>query len=222
MRRRERGQKKTIGKHWKTGGILAALCASVAVYGAMVYTEKEILTQYEKASIYTAVKEIPKGTVITAKNRNNFLEVKQLDKSCIPSTALTDAGWEEGMAAVYHIDCGTLLTEGMFETPEEMTAGMEEPCVAGFKAEDLYQVAGGVLRQGDKIHIYSVSQEGDTELIWENVYVQAVFQQTGVGISPGDTSSSAHRVNIYLDRAEVPRFYSELAGGSIRVVKVAE
>jgi len=212
-------RKRTIRKQWKTGGMLAALCASIAVYAAMIHTEKQILSQYEKGLIYTAVKEIPKGTVLTAQNRGSFLEEKELDKNCIPDKALSGETWGEDMVAVYDIDCGTMLTSGMFETWEEITAGMQEPCLAGFKAEDLYQVAGGVLRAGDRIHIYCVSQEGETELVWDNVYVQAVFQQTGAKISCADTTTAAHRVNIYLDRKEVTRFYEALAKGSVRVVK---
>lgn len=217
MGRTER--KRAVGKQWKTGGMLAALCASIAVYVVMIHTEKQILTQYERGLIYTAVKDIPKGTVITAQNRVGFLEEKELDKNCIPNAALSGETWGEDMVAVYDIDRGTLLTSGMFESREEITAGMQEPCLAGFKAEDLYQVAGGVLRAGDRIHIYCVSQEGEAELIWDNVYVQAVFQQTGAEISCADTTTAAHRVNIYLDRKEVSRFYEALAKGTVRVVK---
>ena len=42
---------------------------------------------------------------------------------------------------------------------------MTQPVVAGFKADDLYQVVGGVLRSGDRINIYQVNEnanKGDT------------------------------------------------------------
>lgn len=218
--------KRTDTGRLKTGGILAALIAAVSVYAVMVQTEKKVLTQYEKGIIYTAPKTIPRGTLITEENWKSYFREQELDKACIPDTALANAGQVEGLVASYDIDCGTLLTIGMFESINEITAGMKEPCITGFKAEDLYQVVGGVLRAGDRIHIYSVTEseeaENETKLVWGNVYVQGVFDQAGNQIVSGDTQTAAQRINIYLDNADVPRFYSELAGGSLRVVKVLE
>lgn len=92
--------------------------------------------------------------------------------------------------------------------------------MAGFKAEDLYQVVGGVLRAGDRIHIYSMSEEGEALPAWSNVYVREVFDQAGNRIVSGDTAAAAQRVNIYLDKKDVEAFYSRLASGTLRVVRV--
>lgn len=96
---------------------------------------------------------------------------------------------------------------------------LKEPVIAGFKADDLYQVVGGVLRAGDRIHIYRVSEEKETTLIWDNVYICQVFDQSGVSIESGNSTAAAQRINVYLDREDVEEFYSELALGTLRVVK---
>lgn len=221
MRQRKRGNRGIGRERLKTGGILAALIAAVAVFAVMVQAEKSMLTQYEKGIIYTAAKSIPQGLLITEDNREIYFQEQELDKSCIPAAALTSPAQAEGLIAVYNIDSGTLLTSGMFEEVSLILAEMEEPVIAGFKAEDIFQVAGGILRAGDRIHIYSVREE-ETVLVWPEVFVQQVFDAAGSSIDNGDKTTAAQRINVYLDKEEVDRFYTELSGGSLRAVKICE
>lgn len=226
MRKRGAKKKENAGREpaerWKAGGMAAALIAAVAVFAVMLQLEKSTLTKYERGTVYAAAAEIPKGQLITAENMSLYFQEKSLDKSCIPESALRSPEQVTGLAAVFDIEQGVLLSEGMFETLDDILAGMREPVVAGFKAEDLYQVAGGVLRAGDRIHIYSVSEEGEVALVWNNVYVQEVFDQAGNRIVSGDMATAAQRVNIYLDKKDVAAFYSELAGGALRVVRILQ
>lgn len=220
VRKREKQEREVLTERWKMGGMAAALIAAVAVFAVMLQLEKSVLTKYEKGTVYAAAAEIPKGQIITTENMSLYFQEKSLDKSCIPESALCSPEQVTGLAAVFDIEQGVLLSEGMFETLEEVLAEMKEPVVAGFKAEDLYQVAGGVLRAGDRIHIYSVSEEGEARLVWDNIYVQQVFDQAGSRIANGDMTTAAQRINIYLDKRDVEAFYSELAGGTLRVVRV--
>lgn len=219
MKKREKAGRDTVVERWKTGGVIAALIAAVAVFAVMLQLEKGMLTKYEKGTVYVAAAEIPRGQLITAENRSLYFQEKSLDKSCIPESALCSPEQVTGLAAVFDIEQGVLLATGMFETMDDVLKEMEEPVVAGFKAEDLYQVAGGVLRAGDRIHIYRVSEEGQVVLVWDDVYVQEVFDQTGARIVNGDIVTAAQRINIYLDKEDVEAFYSELASGTLRVVK---
>lgn len=230
-------KRKNMGEirtdRWKKGGIIAALVAAVAVFAVMLQLEKSMLTKYERGQIYVAVKEIPKGQLITEENRMLYFEERLLDKTCIPESALCRPEQVNELAAVFDIAPGVLLTGEMFESMDEALGEMENPVIAGFKADDLYQVVGGVLRAGDRIHIYKItdSKEADSKadegddvnvgavLIWENIYVQEVFDQTGKRIVNGDEATAAQRINIYLDKEDVEAFYAELASGTLRVVK---
>lgn len=219
IKKREKPGKETVMEKWKTGGVAAALIAAVAVFAAMLQMEKGMLTKYEKGTVYVAAVEIPKGQLVTAENMSLYFQEKSLDKSCIPESVLCSPEQVTGLVAVLDIEPGVILATGMFETLDDVLRGMKEPVVAGFKAEDLYQVAGGVLRAGDRIHIYSVSEEGEAVLVWDDVYVQEVFDQTGARIVNGDIVTAAQRINIYLDKKDVEAFYSELASGALRVVR---
>lgn len=217
---REKMPKERLAKI-KTGGTIAALAAAAAVFVCMVQMEKSILTRYEKGVIYTAASAIYKGQMITEDNYREFFAEKELDKTCIPPTALSNPKQLYGLAAVYDIEQGVLLTAGMFESMEEIQSGLKDPVIAGFKAEDIYQVAGGVLRAGDRIHIYYV-QDQKAVLAWKSVYVQQAFDISGKCIEAADKTTAAQRLNIYLDQKDIEAFYTGLASGSLRAVKICD
>lgn len=217
------------------GSIIAALVAAVAVFAVMMQMEKNMLTRYEKGTILVATCGIPKGQVMGQDNYKNYLEMKEMDVNLIPETAVTSTEEISRLIPCYDIEAGTLLTKGMFEELNEVTEKMQEPVIAGFKVEDMYQVVGGVLRAGDRIHIFSVREvetemptengemtEYDTKLIWSDVFVQEVFDQAGTAIACEDDITAAQRINVYFDKADIATFYSELSNGSLRAVKVCD
>jgi len=220
----ERGKRETVAgraiKLW-TGAIFAAFLAAAAVYAALLQAEKNVLSEYEKAQAWVAIKDIPAGELLTEANAKEYFAAVLADASLVPETALESGEEAKGLVAVAKIEKGVLLTKGMFQPLEEITKGMQEPVVAGFKAEDLSQVVGGVLRAGDRIHIYA-SEEETTNLIWENVYVQQVFDASGRAIGNEDHETAAQRINVFLDKDEVEAFYSRLDQGSLKVVKIWE
>lgn len=217
----KRDKKQTWSKVW-TGSIFAAFIAAISIFVVMLHMEQKVLSEYEKGMVYVAAVYIPKGTFITEENKEQYLKLIEVDKRVVPQTALYEGGQINGMAAVLNIEEGVFLSQGMFEQWNDIVGDMKAPVVAGFKADDLYQVTGGVLRAGDRIHIYTVSEDGQAGLIWENVYVEQVFDSAGTAIKGEDRVSPAQRLNVYLDAEDVEQFYTELARGTLRVVKVCD
>lgn len=240
-----RKQKKIL-----PGAVALGLLLSIIIYAVMLHIEKSALSDFERCTVVTAVKEVPAGQMITAENAGNYFTQKEIDTKLVPANAVPVAEQIAGQAALYNIDSGSIITTGMFESFNEIIEGMEDPVIAGFKADDLYQVVGGVLRAGDRIHIYKVEadepddrsitdpmtkgeeqatpidQAEETEVpetvLWENIYVQEVFDQAGNRIPSGDQETAAQRVNIYLDKTDVEAFYTELASGTLRAVKLCK
>lgn len=223
------------------GVIIVSLLVAVIVYAVMLNAEKTALSDYEKGSVYVTTKPVPKGTMITA----DYITQKEVDKSLIPSGAVSSPEDLTDLISVYAVDQGSIITAGMLISVNDITKDMEQPVVAGFKADDLYQVVGGVLRSGDRINIYQVDEnanKGDTSqslantdaegnwtetystasLVWGNVFVQEVFDSAGTVISTADTTTPAQRINIYMDNDNVAAFYAALAQGSLRVVKICD
>ena len=217
----KKDRKRIWSKAWM-GAIVAAFVAAVGIFAVMLQIERKALSEYERGIVYVASGRIPKGEVITEVNCAKYLKQTELDQKLIPNTALMNPEQLVGLTARVAIDEGTLLTEGMFERQSEVLAQMENPVIASFKAEDLYQVVSGVLRASDRIHIYTVAEDGLASLIWKEVYVEQVFDSGGNAIAGDDTDSCAQRINVYLDAGDVEQFYTELARGALRVVKVCE
>lgn len=205
------------------GAALAALTAAIIVYCIMLNVEKNAMTAYEKGTVLVASSDIAGGSVLTAENINDYIEERELDKSMIPKAAITQKELLEQLMSVRDLDQGTIITEAMFTDLDQMLREMREPVMAGFKADDLYQVVSGTLRSGDRIHIYTVEPEtGNTYLVWDNIFVREVFDGSGAAIAPEDKITAAQRVNILMEKESIEQFYSELATGSLRVVKVLE
>ena len=83
----------------------------------------------------------------------------------------------------------------------------------------LSQVASGVLRGGDMVHIYMTSEEAGTRLLWEDVLVQEVFDSAGAHIADEDRQQAASRVNLLVEKSMVEDFYTLLSKGELKVVK---
>ena len=67
-----------------------------------------------------------------------------------------------------------------------------------------------------------VEEEQNGKLLWENVFVQQVFDRNGAAIGGDDGTTPAQRVNIYMEKERVADFYAALAQGSLRVVKAED
>lgn len=205
------------------GAIAASFAAAVIVYLVLLNVEKNALSNYEKGAVLAAQKDIVHGVVFTQENLPLYFDEVQIDRKLIPAAAITDKDELIGMLAGMDIDTGSILTSSMLSKQREEIAAMQKPVVAGFKADDLFQVVSGTLRTGDKIHIYTVDEELNTaSLVWEDVLVQQVFDTAGNVILAEDQSTAAGRINILLERDSVEQFYTELARGSLRVVKKLE
>lgn len=185
----------------------------------MLQMEKAALSGYEKGTVWVAVKEIPRGFVPEDNNWQEYMEQRLVDCTMIPDTGITGTEEMVGLMAVYSIEPGTLLTRGMFESRQEILKQLEMPVVAGFKVDDLYQLVGGVLRPGDRIHIYSLNEEGEVKEIWENLYVEQAFDSNGNSVDADDRTTAVSRINICIDKEDVEEFYADLAAGSLRVVR---
>lgn len=225
MEKRQRKMSQNLKNKIWSGSILVAFVAAIAVFVFLLQTEKKALAGYEKEQVCIVQNAIPRGEEITPENADQYITTVQIDQKIVPEAAIRDITGVVGKTAICGIGRGTVLTSEILQELSIITGNMKEPVIAGFRAEDLYQVAGGVLRAGDKIHIYCVGSEdelSDGKLLWENISVQQVFDQTGKPINGGDRVTPAQRINIYLEKEDISQFYDVLSQGSLRAVKACE
>lgn len=212
--------KETRKKNVLPGAIAVAFIAAIIIYFIMINVEKNALSAYEKGEVLIAQIDILKGMTLSEDNISQYIKKVPVDKNIIPQSAIIDTDQIIDRMAIIELNKGTILTTPMLEGVQEVVQKMKQPVIAGFKADDLYQVVSGTLRAGDIVHIYTVNTETEqVELVWRNVLIQQVFDVAGTAIQNQDHSTSAQRINIYLEQEFVEPFYKEVSSGSLRVVK---
>lgn len=206
------------GNH--VGVICFSLVLATIVFAVLMDMERRMLTDHKRAYAVTVKKELPEGELLTGENAGEYLELKEFAADAVPAGAFDTVEGTEGYSLAVGLEKGVILTASMLEARTERLRSMNEPVVAGFRAEEISQAVCGTLRAGDVIHICVVDPEKEEPVaVWEDVLVEQVFDGRGVRIPNGDTSSPAQAVNILLEREELERFYVELAKGSVRVAK---
>lgn len=214
-------KKKGKNLFW-TGSIALAFISAITVYVILLQIEKNELSDFEKETVYMAKTQISKGQKIDEQNWDRFFEAVDMDVRWIPEQAIKAGEEVQEMLSGQNIDRGVVMTKSMFIRMDSLIDDMTEPVIAGLKADDIYQVSGGILRTGDKIHIFSVNEDGSVTLKWSNVFVQQAFDGAGNMIPAEDTDTVAQRINIFMEKEDVEELYSHLGTGSLRVVKVCE
>ena len=201
----------------KCGIFVAALITAAGVFAVMTYLQRQALSDFEKREVYVAACVIPKGTVIDESNAGDYIVLKSVDAGSVPENASFTPELITGLSPLYDIGRGTLLTDAMFTSYESVISEMDDPVIAGFKADDLSKAVSGILCAGDRIDIYSADPKtGEAFLLCENVYV--VSGHDGYG-KPVPDGGAAVMFNIYLESSDVDGFYEGLASGSLYAVK---
>lgn len=205
------------------GVILVAFIATLVTFLVMLQIEKNALSEYEKVTVWCTKNEMKKGTEITLQNWSQYFVQMEIDKSKVPGKWIVLPEEIVGQQTGISLPAGAVLFADMFVDVEKYVEQLHNPVVAGCKGEDLFQMVSGVLRKGDRVHIYTVDEElKQTYLLWENVPVYQVFDAAGNVIDSADSLTPAARVNLLLEKGRTEQFYNELNKGSLRLVQVKE
>ena len=94
--KKEKKEKRSI----LPGVIIVSLLVAAVVYAVLLNAEKTALSDYEKGSVYVTTKPVPKGTMITA----DYIIQKEVDKSLIPSGAVSNPEDLTDLISVYAVD----------------------------------------------------------------------------------------------------------------------
>lgn len=203
---------------YTTGLAVTAFIAASIVFALLLYTEKRALATEEKVSVCVAVSEVSVGMDINEVTVKQYFEMREVYASAVPENAVKRTDELIDKATVFSITEGTIVTESMFRESYIGSKWMKEPVLLGFKVDDVYQVACGILRTGDRVHIYIIDDTGVAKLRWENVYIEEAFNNTGEYLGQKD-EGRATRFNVFFEKADVEEFYTSLDSGRIRIVK---
>lgn len=208
---------------------LMALIVGLVLFFAMVHIEKEALTNYEKNALVVAAITIPEKTLITEDNIDQYFAIKEIDKNIYPENAIVEKETLIGLAPVYTITPGTAVTNNMFDNIDEKISAMSDPRSVGAGSTDLSQIVSGIIRPGDTIDIYVITNKdnGDNyytsdereDLLYSDVYVLDAFDSAGTPISNGDSTSVCERINFLMENNEINNYYNAITDSTVYYVK---
>ncbi len=214
------GRQKRKERRIFPGVIVIAFIASAVTFFLLLNIEKNLLSNYEKATVWVAASELPKSLEIQEETVESYFRQVEVDKTRIPEHVVEDIHVLAGTSTVLTIPSGTILSETMFTGDQKYVKGLTNPVIIGCKAEDLYQVASGILRKGDMVNVYTVNDELDEAyLLWSDVMIYQTFDNSGNQIAAEDVTTAAARINLLMEEWHAEQFYTELHRGSLRMVK---
>lgn len=203
------------------GVILISFIASVITFFLLLRIEQNMLQDYEKENVWITTVGLEANVEISKENIHMYFQQVEVDKSILPRSKVVDIESLAGSRTIFSIPEGSVLSLNMFTDDDDYQNSLGNPVIVGCKADDLYQVASGILRKGDMVNVYTVNNElEETYLLWDNVLVQQTFDQSGNRIAPEDITAAASRINLLMEESWTEQFYTELQKGSLRMVKI--
>ncbi|MGN1188551.1 MAG: hypothetical protein ACI4R6_08650, partial [Lachnospiraceae bacterium] len=167
---------------------------------------------------------VDKETVITAENVGVYFTLQVRESNSLPEGYITNSGMLVGKILSRDYVKNEIITMSGFTDIDERIAGIENPVEVSFNAGNLSQVAGGVLRAGDYINIWSVSEGAGydrsniiAEPICRYAYVSRVFSASGEEVRNDDKDGHAATViNIIIPSDMEEKFNIALTKGTLR------
>lgn len=209
--------------------LILAFVFSILVFLGIISLESYALRDKSTVPVVIAVNDIPKRTIITSANVNEYFEIEQVNSSLSFTGCATDIDALTGQALV-DIAAGEIVSVSMLDN-EYSPVDIADPVEISIKASDLSQAVSGILRTGDKINISIVSEvkteEGMEEesglvsnVILGDAYVTSVYDSSCLLIDPADTESNASYINIVISETDEKAVNEALYSGTLRISKI--
>ncbi|SCP99058.1 CpaB family protein [Anaerobium acetethylicum] len=220
MKKDKEGIKKKKGNKDLKRMAVSFFVAAV-LFVSLMSLERSILNKEKTVSAIKAAVEIQEGMVITKGNvKELFVETK------IPGGLAVDgtiASMDQLIGQITTKDMKTnmIVYEDAVIPKEDVLADIEDPIEASILVNDISQVVGGILREGDLVSIAVVDDStGTNEEIFDRVYVTKALNSSGKETAKGDSETSAVVLNLIIDKKDEARLNEKISLGTVRVSKL--
>lgn len=217
--------RKRIVKKGNPRVFVYSLIMTLVLYSAMIFVERRLLKTEEYVSVYVAKETVEKNTIVTVENIGELFSLEERRTDWLPDGSVSDAGQLLGMTVKYGYGRNEIVTIEGLSASDMRVEGIERPVEVSLDAGSLSQVVGGIIREGDRINIWSLSKRNENggsimeaEKICDYAYVTRVFTAAGVQVGQAaQDSAAATVVNIVIPESKEEEFNIALERGTLRV-----
>lgn len=208
-------------KKLKFKNVAISLSLATALYVGLIVVEGKILMPNGTVNGYLAKTDIEEGTIINENNFDNLFKAKNnIDGELEVSNMAKSKEELFNKRVNENINKGEVLSLNDLLDKDDILANIEEPVETSLKVNDISQVVGGLLREGDLIDISVIDEiTGDSMIVLEDVYVNKALTLDGTVI-PRNSELSATTINLLMSKADEMKLNNKIEGGIIRLRKV--
>lgn len=181
-------------------------------------------TEHDDVKVKTviAVKNIPAHTYVSKNNLDKHVKVISADADVVPDNSFKSLNpllkkkgifFSKGVSKSEIVKKSDISFSDMIM--DKYKDGFQE---TSFSAENFANGVNGAIRKGDIVDVYAKSPDGDSLLKYaENVYVSAVYDQSGNKVDSPD--SIATSFTVYVANDEIDSLNTAIANGGIQIYR---
>jgi len=204
---------------------IISLILAIAMFAALVYSEKRILSSYDKSNVVVAKTDIDKYQNITEKNKKQYFEVKQFYLQELPEKYYKSLKEVPTGLADKKMYANEIITDLSVKSSESFVTGIEDPVMTSLNCASISDAVGGILRRGDKVTVSLIDRSGTTVLSLKDVYIYEAMTADGKKITSKNSGEAiAVLYNIILSSKDEQLLASKLAQADsiVRLCKTSD
>ena len=203
--------------------IIVSLVITAVVFIGLIVLENRLSGKVIYSDVVTAKTNVPKNTIITEKNLNDYFEIKKVDSIDDVSGSLSDLNSLLNKKSEVSLVRGEIILLKDFIALNKYTDDIVNPVTIAVNAGNLSDIAGGIIRAGDLINISVAYTNTDKDVagrfkstyVIENVYVSKAMDSSGAEIGSSDTKGTSTMLLLIVDKETEQIINNALANGEL-------
>ena len=221
LKKKNKNAGVSSGKKGVAMKLLGSFLVAVALFGVLVGVEKNLLSDYEKASVVLCKTDVPKGTKITKENVSQYFYDYEVDIALVNDTCIKDKNEVINTVVEKSLSAHEILRKDDCTKEAEIYNRFSNPVEASITATNPGDIVSGTIRRGDYVDIAVVNKDTlEYDLMLKKVYVVDAFTSTGEKVSENAEGTAATMLTVVEEKDNLAKFYSARETGNVIVTKL--
>lgn len=221
LKKKNKNAGVSSGKKGVAMKLLGSFLVAVALFGVLVGVEKNLLNDYEKASVVLCKTDVPKGTKITKENVSQYFYDYEVDIALVNDTCIKDKNEVINTVVEKSLSAHEILRKDDCTKEAEIYNRFSNPVEASITATNPGDIVSGTIRRGDYVDIAVVNKDTlEYDLMLKKVYVVDAFTSTGEKVSENTEGTAATMLTVVEEKDNLAKFYSARETGNVIVTKL--